>query len=274
MNDLLSLGFSPCPNDTFIFHALVHGLVESQLRLAEPLLADVEQLNQWALQERLDVTKMSFHAYGHVRDRYQLLCSGGALGRGCGPLLIARPGATLADLHRGRIAIPGRLTTAALLCKMFLPDVRDAVEMRFDHIVAAVASGEVAGGVIIHESRFTYQQDGLVCLEDLGRWWEETYDLPLPLGCIVARKRLGQHQLRAVEEAVAASVRYAMAHPRESLAYIRRHSQELAEEVVQSHIALYVNDFSVDYGEEGRRAIHTFLKVAEEVGAIPCQSAR
>ena len=271
MNDLLSLGFSPCPNDTFIFHALVHGLIDSELGFGEPLLADVEQLNRWAQQERLDVTKMSFHAFGHVRDRYQLLGSGGALGRGCGPLLIARPGETLAGLRRGRIAVPGRLTTAALLCKMFLPDAEHAVEMRFDQIVAAVAGGEVEGGVIIHESRFTYQQDGLICLEDLGRWWEETHDLPLPLGCIVARKSLGQGRLRAVEEAVAASVRYAMAHPQESLTYIRRHSQELAEEVVRSHIALYVNDFSVDYGEEGRRAIRTFLELAEGVGAIPRQ---
>lgn len=269
MNDRLSLGFSPCPNDTFIFYALVHGVVDSGVAFAEPRLADVEQLNRWALEQKLQVTKMSFHAYGLVREHYHLLASGGALGRGCGPLLIARPGATLDSIRGGRIAIPGRLTTASLLLRMFLPEVAGTVEMRFDGIVEAVASGQVDGGVIIHESRFTYRQHGLICLADLGQWWEKTHDLPLPLGCIVADKRLGPERLRAVEEAIAASVRYAQANPRQPLPYIRRHSQELAEEVVQSHIALYVNGFSEDYGEEGYRAIRTFLELGERVGAIP-----
>jgi 1,4-dihydroxy-6-naphthoate synthase len=268
MNDLLSLGFSPCPNDTFIFYALVHGKIAGDQGFADPVLDDVEQLNRWALQERLDVTKMSFHGYGHVRQHYRLLRCGGALGRGCGPLLIVRPGTTLAKLQSGRIAIPGRLTTAALLLKMFLPGVLNTVEMRFDQIIEAVLRGEVDGGVIIHESRFTYQQSGLSCLEDLGRWWEESHDLPLPLGCIVARRSLGEERFQAIEAAVAASVRYAAHHPREPLAYIRRHSQELAEEVVQNHISLYVNTFTEDYGEEGLRAIRTFFELAERVGAL------
>ncbi len=269
MNDQLSLGFSPCPNDTFIFYALVHGKIASDLTFADPVLADVEQLNRWALETRLDVTKMSFHGYGHVRQHYRLLRCGGALGHGCGPLLIVRPGTTLTNLRRGRIAIPGRLTTAALLLRMFLPGHLNTVEMRFDQIIEAVSRGEVDGGVIIHESRFTYQQSGLSCLEDLGRWWEENHDLPLPLGCIVAQKSLGEERFQAIEAAVAASVRYAATHPREPLQYIRRHSQELAEEVVQNHISLYVNAFTEDYGEEGLRAIHTFLELAEGVGALP-----
>jgi 1,4-dihydroxy-6-naphthoate synthase len=152
----------------------------------------------------------------------------------CSSSVRAQP---LPNLRRGRIAIPGRLTTAALLLKMFLPGDLNTMEMRFDQIIEAVSRGEVDGGVIIHESRFTYQQSGLSCLEDLGRWWEESHDLPLPLGCIVARRSLGEERFQAIEAAVAASVRYAAHHPREPLEYIRRHSQELAEEVVQNHIS-------------------------------------
>ena len=162
MPGLLSLGFSPCPNDTFIFYALVHGLLGGKRLFAEPVLEDVEQLNRWALERRLQVTKMSFHAYGHVRGDYHLLGCGGALGRGCGPLLVARPGMPQEEVRRGPVAIPGSLTTAALLLKMYLPEGVETVEMRFDHIVEAVAGGEVKGGVIIHESRFTYAQQGLV----------------------------------------------------------------------------------------------------------------
>ena len=271
MPGLLSLGFSPCPNDTFIFYALVHGLLGGERLFAEPVLEDVEQLNRWALERRLQVTKMSFHAYGHVRGDYHLLGCGGALGRGCGPLLVASPGTTLEKVRRGPVAIPGSLTTAALLLKMYLPEGVETVEMRFDRIVEAVAGGEVEGGVIIHESRFTYAQQGLTCLRDLGQWWEESCDLPLPLGCIVARRDLGEETLRAVEEAIGASLDYAWSHPQEPLAYIRQHSQELDEAVVNSHISLYVNEFSRDYGEEGRRAIATFLERAVRLGALPPQ---
>ncbi len=271
MNTALSLGYSPCPNDTFIFYALVHGktATSSGLHFSEPLLADVEQLNQWALAGRLDVTKMSFHAYGHVQDQYCVLAAGSALGRGCGPLLVARSETGITRFSKKRIAIPGKLTTAALLLQLFLPDCRELVPMRFDTIIDAVADGEVDGGVIIHESRFTYQDKGLVCLQDLGSWWESSFGLPLPLGCIAARRSLGKEKIMAIDRAIRASIDYAFLHPEQCLPYIRSHSQEMEPEVVRSHIGLYVNDFSRDLGGEGFAAIETFLEMGRKAGALP-----
>ncbi|MFH0784829.1 MAG: 1,4-dihydroxy-6-naphthoate synthase [Pseudomonadota bacterium] len=274
MNTALSLGYSPCPNDTFIFYALVHGKIStSGIYFTEPLLEDVEQLNQWALAERLDVTKMSFYAYGHVQDQYCILSAGSALGRGCGPLLIARSPIEIASLGKKRIAIPGKFTTAAMLLQLFLPDSCQLVVMRFDTIIDAVAGGEVDGGVIIHESRFTYQEKGLVCLQDLGSWWENSYGLPLPLGCIAARRSLGKERIMAIDLAVRASVDHAFLHPEQSLPYIQSLSQEMEPEVVRSHIALYVNDFSRDLGSEGFMAIETFLETGRKAGVLP-QSRR
>jgi 1,4-dihydroxy-6-naphthoate synthase len=277
MNTALSLGYSPCPNDTFIFYALSHGKTSAcGLNFSEPLLADVEQLNQWALAGRLDVTKMSFHAYGHVQDQYCVLAAGSALGRGCGPLLVARSETVITRLSKKRIAIPGKLTTAALLLQLFLPDCCELVPMRFDIIIDAVAGGEVDGGVIIHESRFTYQDKGLVCLQDLGSWWESSFGLPLPLGCIAARRSLGKEKIMAIDRAIRASVDYAFLHPEQCLPYIRSHSQEMDPEVVRSHIGLYVNDFSRDLGGEGFAAIETFLEMGRKAGAVPtsCRDIR
>lgn len=266
----LSLGYSPCPNDTFIFYALVHGRIElGGLRFARPHLEDVETLNSWAMQQRLDVTKISCHALGHVSHDYCVLSAGSALGRGCGPLLVAAADLPATDLVGRKVAIPGSLTTAGLLFRMFLPACTELVEMRFDRIMAAVAAGEVAAGVIIHESRFTYQQEGLVCLQDLGQWWEDISGRPIPLGCIVARRSLGVDLIARIDRAVAASVEYAFSFPEHCLPYIRRHSQETADEVVQSHIGLYVNDFSRDLGEEGRAAITTFLERGRAAGILP-----
>ncbi|MDK9708422.1 MAG: 1,4-dihydroxy-6-naphthoate synthase [Desulforhopalus sp.] len=274
MTTPLTLGYSPCPNDTFIFYALVHGKIPTKgITFSEPLLEDVEQLNQWAMASCLDVTKMSFHAFGHVQDEYCILAAGSALGRGCGPLLIARLDLAADTLRGKRIAIPGKLTTAALLLQLFLPDCLELVEMRFDRIIAAVASGEVDGGVIIHESRFTYQDTGLVCIQDLGRWWEENYGLPIPLGCIAARRSLGKEKIAAINQAIRESVDYAFLHPDECLPYIRSRSQEMAPDVVQNHIALYVNDFSRDLGEEGLAAIKAFLEMGRRAGILP-QSKR
>lgn len=270
MNATLSLGYSPCPNDTFIFYALVHGKISTGgIHFTEPFLLDVEQLNQWALAGRLDVTKMSFHAFGHVQDQYCILSAGSALGRGCGPLLIARSPITMAGLGKKRIAIPGKFTTAAMLLQLFLMDDCELVVMRFDKIIDAVAGGEVDGGVIIHESRFTYQEKGLVCLQDLGAWWEKRYGLPLPLGCIAARRSLGKERIMAIELAIRASVDYAFLHPEQCLPYIQSLSQEMAPEVVHSHIALYVNDFSRDLGEEGLAAIEAFLETGRKFGVLP-----
>jgi 1,4-dihydroxy-6-naphthoate synthase len=265
-----SLGFSPCPNDTFIFHALVHGLLGTDCpQFAEPVLADVETLNEWAISGRLDVTKLSFHAYGQVWDRYVLLNAGSALGRGCGPLLVARKRLDQAELTGLTIAIPGRYTTAALLLRLFAPACTNLVTMRFDRIMPAIVSGTVDAGVIIHESRFTYQQHGLVMLHDLGQWWETMTGLPIPLGGIVARRSLGQAALGAIDRAVRASVRLAFAAPQAAMPYIRQHAQELDESVIASHIGLYVNDYSENLGPDGLAAVGEFLRRGSAAGVLP-----
>lgn len=266
----LTLGYSPCPNDTFIFHGLVHGLAAvAGLELAEPVLADVETLNEWALTGRLDVTKISCHALGHVLGKYRLLNAGAALGRGCGPLLVSRQPFKPDELPARRIAIPGRLTTATLLLKLFAPQCTDLVPMRFDLIMPAIVEGRVDAGVIIHESRFTYQQHGLLCMRDLGAWWEEVSGSPIPLGCIVARRSLGAERLAMLERLVQASVRQAFADPVASWDYIRSHARELDDRVIAEHIGLYVNPFSLDLGAEGRAAIATLLARGRAAGVFP-----
>lgn len=274
MADSLSLGYSPCPNDTFIFYALTHGLVDpGGLTFAQPELDDVEQLNLWAMAGRLDITKLSFHALGHVLDEYCLLSAGSALGRGCGPLLVAAHPLSPGEAAAKRIAIPGRYTTAALLLKMFLPDCVELVEMRFDRIMAAIVSGDVEAGVIIHESRFTYPEYGLHCLVDLGQWWEETAGMPIPLGGIAARRSLGEQTIVMVDRLIRESLRYAFANPQACLPYIQAHSQELEPATVQAHIELYVNDFSLDLGTEGRAAVESFLQRGYQAGALPAPLA-
>ena len=266
---ILSLGFSPCPNDTYIFNGLVHDKVPLRLvHFAPPVLDDVETLNAWAMQSRLDVTKLSFHALGHVLDRYQLLDAGAALGRGCGPLLIT---GKRQDRHirDWRIAIPGAYTTAALLLRLFCPDCRHLKVLRFDQIMGAIASGEVDAGVIIHESRFTYQQHGLQCVQDLGAWWEETTGLPIPLGCIAASRSLSPEVCAAISEAIQDSIAWADTHPEAGWAYIHNHARELEPEVIRSHITLYVNQFSVRLGEEGRSAIQELFRRAGKIGLFP-----
>ena len=269
VNDIipLSLGFSPCPNDTYIFHALVHGRVHLvQSSIASVQLEDVETLNEWALHQRLDITKLSFHAFAHVRDHYTLLQSGAALGRGCGPLLISGSGNKPARLDDWTVAVPGKYTTAALLLCLYQPAYRHLVVMRFDQILGALAAGEVNAGVIIHESRFTYRNFGLHCLQDLGEWWEQTTGLPIPLGCIAAKKSLPEEVREEFDHAIAASISWADAHPREGWEYIRAHAQEMDAQVMRSHIGLYVNDFSKGLGDEGGRAVHELLRRGAAVG--------
>lgn len=266
----LSLGYSPCPNDTFIFCHLVEELRRRQHPFfLEPVLEDVETLNLWALERKLDITKLSFHAAAHLLDTYCILAAGSALGRGCGPLLISRTQIPTAELGKKRIAIPGRYTTAALLFKMYSPRTTDLVEMRFEKILEAVSSGDVDGGVIIHESRFTYQQSGLVCLQDLGEWWEDLFDLPIPLGCIAARKSLGDELIGEAEHRIRQSLEWARSHPAQCYPYIKAYAQETEDDVIDQHIALYVNDFSVDLGEEGRRAVETFIEEGRKRGILP-----
>jgi len=269
MNKLLTLGYSPCPNDTFIFYALTHGRIPLEGLRVEERLEDVETLNRLALQGTLDLTKISYHALGHLRRDYALLKSGGALGRGCGPLVIASSETSMEGLRGKRIAIPGQLTTANLLLQLFGEGYENVLILPFDRIMEAVKGGDAAAGVIIHESRFTYRDHGLVQVLDLGAWWERTTGLPIPLGGILARRSLGASLIRTIDRAVRQSVEYALARPEEPKAYIKTHAQELSDQVTASHISLYVNDFSLDLGEEGVGAVETLFARAEERGIIP-----
>ncbi len=251
-------GFSPCPNDTFAFDALVHGRIEAPFT-AIPALHDIEELNVLAREGRYELTKLSFGALAGLRDSYTLLRSGAALGRGCGPLVVAREPASLAQATTGRIAIPGFDTTAFLLLRLAAPALGEVVEVRYDRILAAVASGEVDAGLIIHESRFTYTGHGLVEVADLGAWWETETGLPIPLGAICARTNIGPGLIAAAEDAVRRSVEYAFAHPLASLEYVRAHSHELSDEVCRRHIDLYVNEFTRDLGDDGMAAVDALL---------------
>ena len=266
---MLSIGFSPCPNDTFIFYALVHGLIPlHHIAFAEPVLADVEQLNHWAMQGRLDVTKLSFHALGHVLDDYVMLTAGAALGRGCGPLLVSADASFRAE-EKSRIAIPGSYTTAALLLRLFAPEAARTVVMRFDEIMEAVRNGTVDAGVIIHEGRFTYQDRGLYCLQDLGLWWEEETGFPIPLGCIAVRASLAEPVRREINRAVRQSLQWIRRHPGRGQEYIREHAQELDDQVLARHIDLYVNDFSEQLGDEGIGAVQELLRRGRKYGLFP-----
>lgn len=265
----LTLGFSPCPNDTYIFYALVHKQIPlEQVSFAPPILADVETLNSLALQARLDVTKLSFHALGHALDDYIMLSAGAALGRGCGPLLVTRPGAP-PDPEQAAIAIPGTYTTAAMLLRLFAPGAENLHVMRFDEIMPAVVRGEVDAGVIIHESRFTYQDFGLVLVQDLGQWWEELTGLPIPLGCIAARRSLPREMTKQIDLAVQASLRWARQHPDRCMRYIKQHAQEMRDSVLQSHISLYVNEYSLQIGDEGKEAIRELFRRGRAAGIFP-----
>ncbi len=269
MAQTLTIGYSPCPNDTFIFYGLIHGKVSCPETQFQERLEDVETLNQLALSGILDVTKISYHALGHLRDNYALLRSGGALGRGCGPLVVARDNLSMADLKGQSIAIPGQLTTANLLLQLYGEGYEQVTIMPFDKILAAVSNGDVAAGAIIHESRFTYQQHGLKKVIDLGQWWESDSGCPIPLGGILARRDLGVERIQKLDSALRSSVEYAFAHPEQTRHYIKQHAQELEDQVVESHIGLYVNNFSVDLGDEGVRAVETLFARAEARGIIP-----
>ena len=273
MTTQLTLGFSPCPNDTFMFYPLVHRLVDTGGISCRERLEDVETLNQLALRGELDVTKVSYHALGHIRDQYALLRSGSALGRGCGPLLVASGNIGPDDLAGKTIAVPGRYTTAMLLLRLCYPELENFIVMPFNEIMDAVLKGYADAGVIIHESRFTYQGFGLHKLVDLGEWWEAETGLPIPLGGIVARRSLGAATISAIENALRQGVEYARAHPDQAAHYIGEHAQEMSPEVCAAHIGLYVNDFSANLGEEGIEAIRCLLGRAEQAGLVPASTA-
>ncbi len=269
----LRFGFSPCPNDTFAFWAATHGAVAGPVELAAEL-ADIESLNERAIADRdpLPVTKLSIPALARVADRYVALPSGAALGFGCGPLVVCRAGSplrSLADLGEARVAIPGHSTTAHLLLSALAPAPREVVAMTFDRVMPVVASGEFDAGLVIHESRFTYREHGLVELADLGVVWERQTGGPLPLAVIAARRELGGPLLGAIGETLRASVALARREPARPRAFVRAHAQEMADDVCDRHIALYVNAFSEDLGSVGRRAIDELLARGRAAGLLP-----
>ncbi len=251
---VLTFGYSPCPNDTFAFHALTFGLIDAPFRI-EPVLLDIEELNRRAHDGVFDLTKLSVGAFAGVGDRYRLLRSGAALGNGVGPLVVTKRVMPFEEAVRGRLAIPGRETTAYRLLRLAAPALGEVIEMRYDRILHAVASGDVDAGLIIHESRFTYAEHGLTKAIDLGDWWERDTHLPVPLAGICARSTLDPALAFAAERAIRASVQYAFDHPDASRDYVAAHAQEMSADVCAQHIALYVNAHSLDVGEEGMRAI-------------------
>ena len=267
--DVLTLGYSFCPNDTFIFHALHANLVAAPVPVQE-VLEDVQTLNEWAVQGRLPMTKISYRAYFSVLPEYVALRSGGALGRGVGPLIVTKEEVT--DLNGKVVVSPGALTTAELLLRQVYPDVQ-VVRLRYDEVMPAVQRGEVNGqpvhaGLIIHESRFTFPQYGLQKHLDLGAWWEKETRLPLPLGAILVKRSLPDNVKVALNAAVRSSLEYAYAHPEAAKGYIRQHALEMSDEVMQAHIDLYVNPFSLDVGAEGERAVRELFRRAVAVGAV------
>ena len=267
----LTLGFSPCPNDTFIFDALVHGRVDTEGLHFEVVFADIAELNKGAAAATLDITKLSYYTYAHVANTYALLGAGSALGRGCGPLVVRAKPADSIDLasHHTRIAIPGFDTTANFLMCEAYPQLTNKQAVLFSSIEEAVLSGEADLGLIIHENRFTYQEKGLHLVADLGDWWETTTGYAIPLGGIAVRRTLPVAVQQAVQRVVRRSVEYAFAHPAASMPYVRAHSQAMDDAVMQQHIALYVNEYSRDLGEVGTAAVDYMLNRVRASSGLP-----
>lgn len=263
----LTLGFSPCPNDTFIFDALVNGKIDTGGLEFDAVLEDVQTLNEWAKQGRLDISKISYGSLASLLGEYALLNSGGALGKGVGPLLIAREEMPASAVSGNTVAIPGRDTTAHLLFSLAFPEAKQKKFMVFHQVEDAVLNGETALGVIIHENRFTYQQKGLKKIMDLGEFWEKRTGVPIPLGGIVAKRALGTETTRQVDALIRQSLEYAFARYPEVSDYVKAHAQEMSEEVMRKHIDLYVNDYSLDLGTDGRKAVKTLLQTAG--GSLP-----
>lgn len=274
MKKTLTLAYSSCPNDTFIFKAIANALIDLKGLSFEIAMEDVETLNQQAAVGTFDITKLSFAALGTLLDRYALLRTGAALGRGCGPLVISLPGR---QLDRGKekpvVAVPGMGTTALYLFRFYLSDLfpglaPDIVPMPFEKIMPAVLDGSADFGVIIHEGRFVYQSINLEMKADLGQWWEDRTGLPIPLGCIAVRRDMDRDLSGRIQGLIRESIDHAITCPDQARAYIRNHAQELDDAVIQQHIDLYVNDFSRDLGKAGEEAVTAFFGRAVESGLM------
>jgi 1,4-dihydroxy-6-naphthoate synthase len=269
-----TLAYSPCPNDTYIFGALTNGLLADAPQV-NVHLADIEELNDAAARAQFELTKVSYGAIPFLMNRYRILPTGGAVGRGCGPLLVARPATApplFSEFARKRIAIPGERTTAFMLLQLALGTRPKTVQMRFDRIIDAVARGEVDAGLIIHESRFTYRDSGLIAIADLGEWWENMTLLPIPLGAVIVRDDIDAAQVRRIDSAIRRSLAFARAQEDAVMPYVREHASEMSDEVMRAHIALYVNEFTDDLGETGRSAVHALFERARAAGILRAQA--
>ncbi len=269
MSEKLTIGFSPCPNDTFIFDALVHQKINTEGLEFEVYLGDVEDLNEKAFNTELDITKISYHAFGYLTSDYVLLDSGSALGKGCGPILICKPTTKHSPLNTLKIAIPGKYTTANFLLSIAKPEAQNKSEMLFSDIENAVLENKVDAGLIIHENRFTYQDKGLEKIIDLGEYWEQTTGALIPLGGIIIKRNLPQEIIEKVNRLIRKSIEFAFDNPNEPLSYMKQHAQEMDEEVMKQHVELYVNKYSIDLGKDGKNAISQMFNLAQQKGIIP-----
>ena len=271
----LTLAYSPCPNDTYVFAALTNGLLEGAPEVRAELL-DIDALNEAAARGAYELVKVSYGAIPYLAGKYRILRTGGALGRACGPLLIARPATSpelFADFIGKRIAVPGERTTAFLLLQLALGGRPKRIDvMRFDRIVDAVATGSVDGGLIIHESRFTYRERGLIAIADLGEWWENMTLLPIPLGAILVRKDVEPERAKQAADAIRRSLAFARANAGAIMPYVREHAAEMDDDVVRKHIELYVNEFTDDVGELGIQAAHALFARARDAKLAPADA--
>jgi len=265
----LTLGFSPCPNDTFIFDAMVHGRIDTEGLEFDYFLADVEELNKKAFNSEVDITKMSYHAYAYVNDNYLILDSGSALGYRNGPLLISKSGMNISEMAAKKIAIPGKYTTANLLFSIAWPEVDNKIEYLFSDIDRAIMNDEVDAGLIIHETRFTYKKKGLKKLADLGEYWEQLTGLPIPLGAIVIKKSIPYDIALKVNRIVKRSLEYAYKDSFASYDFVSANAKEMGSTAMNNHIKLYVNEFSLDLGKKGKESVMELFRIAGERGVIP-----
>ena len=265
----LKLGFSTCPNDTFIFDAMVHHKIDTEGLEFELLLADVEELNREAYHHQIDITKISYHAYAYIAKNYMLLDHGSALGNNNGPLLISKRRIYLDEVDDLQIAIPGKNTTANLLLSIAYPKAKKKTEYLFSDIEDAILDNEIDAGLIIHENRFTYEDKGLRKIVDLGEYWEKTTKMPIPLGGIIVNRKLPDEVKHKVNRVLKRSIDFAFENPKDSLEYIRQYAQEMEEDVMYKHIETYVNDYTRELGGKGREAIHKLYRVASDKGVIP-----
>ena len=265
---IFKVGFSPCPNDTFIFDALVHKKIDTQDLNFSYYIADVEDLNKKAFNNELDITKISYHAYALISEKYKILNSGSALGYRNGPLLVSKKKVYPDEVNDLKIGIPGKNTTANLLLSIAYPKVKSKIEYLFSDIEEAVLSNEVDAGLIIHENRFTYKEKGLKKIIDLGEYWEKETDLPIPLGGIIIKRDINEEIQMKFNRILKASIEFAFKNPNSSIDYIKKNSQELDDDVIKKHIELYVNKFSLDLGQIGKNAIKALYKIGAEKGII------